>query len=200
VLHGHNATERALAASGADRAAVVHFATHGLIDEAEPERSALALAARPPHEDGILQVREIYRWRLSAALVTLSACDTALGREIAGEGLFGLSRAFFAAGASAVVASLWSVDDESTALFMRHFYGALHAGSDIDAAARSARLAMLGEGGRYAHPYYWSPFIVSGHAARPIAFSRRAAAGAQTAVAPAAVIAFAVVLWFRRRG
>lgn len=200
VLHGRDATEQALAAAGADQAAVLHFATHGLIDEAKPERSALTLAARPPREDGILQVREIYRWRLRAALVTLSACDTALGREIAGEGLFGLSRAFFAAGASAVVASLWSVDDESTARFMRHFYGALHAGSEIDAAARSARLAMLREGGRYAHPYYWSPFIVSGHAARSIDFPRPAAAGAQTAVAPAAVIAFAAVLLFRRRG
>lgn len=200
VLHGRNATEQALAAAGADRAAVLHFATHGLIDETKPERSALTLAARPPRDDGILQVREIYRWRLRAALVTLSACDTALGREVAGEGLFGLSRAFFAAGASAVVASLWSVDDESTARFMRHFYGALQGGSDIDAAARSARLVMLREGGRYAHPYYWSPFIVSGHAARPIAFPRRASSGVQMAAAPAAVIVLAAILLFRRRG
>jgi CHAT domain-containing protein len=199
VLHGQNATERALAAAGIERAAILHFATHGLIDEAKPERSALTLAARPPHEDGILQVREIYQWRLRAALVTLSACDTALGREVAGEGLFSLSRAFFAAGASAVLASLWSVDDESTAFFMRHFYREVRAGADIDAAARDARLTMIREGGRHAHPYYWSPFIVSGHAARPIGFPARAIAGVQTVVPPAAVIVLAAILLFRRR-
>src|SRR5207237_1019980 len=81
------------------RVRILHFATHGLIDEIRPERSALALTASPPGDDGLLQTREIYALPLHADLVTLSACQTALGRNVTGEGMIGLSRAFFYAGA-----------------------------------------------------------------------------------------------------
>src|SRR5207249_2990709 len=115
-------------------AAIVHFATHALFDEERPERSGLALTAVPPASDGLLQMREVYGLKLHAALVTLSACQTALGQNVTGEGLIGLSRAFFYAGANAVMASLWNVNDASTARLMGDFYATLSAGRPIDEA------------------------------------------------------------------
>src|SRR5262249_8588989 len=116
------AVERALARPEGARATMLHFATHAVVDETRPEQSAWALTPLPPSEDGLLQVREIYRLSLDADLVTLSACETALGAEFAGEGLVGLARAFHIAGARAVVATLWSVNDEATAELMDRFY------------------------------------------------------------------------------
>lgn len=162
-LAGARATEPALADAGLAQAAIVHFATHGIIDENRPDRSGLALT---PVEgsDGLLQVREIFRLQLRAALVTLSACQTALGKEVTGEGVIGLVRAFLYAGANAVMASLWNVSDESTADFMEHFYRAVRAGRPLDEAARAAKLAFIGRGDRLSHPYYWAAFVVSGDA------------------------------------
>ena len=108
-------------------------------------------------------MREVYGLTLNARLVTLSACQTALGKSITGEGLIGLSRAFFYAGSNAVVASLWNVNDASTARLMRPFYESLSEGAAIDQALRSAKVALLDGGGRLAHPYFWAPFVVTGH-------------------------------------
>jgi CHAT domain-containing protein len=168
TLEGPAATEVALASPDVSRAAILHVATHGIIDEEHPERSALALTPVPPSSDGILQMREVYRLALHATLVTLSACQTALGKDVTGEGLMGLSRAFFYAGANAVMASLWDVNDRSTARFMTSFYGALAAGAPIDESARQAKRAMIAGDPRFRHPYYWAPFIVTGNAAVPI--------------------------------
>lgn len=181
VLERDQATEANVQAGLAD-AAVVHFATHGLIDEDRPERSGLALTATPPADDGLLQVREVYRLKLRAALVTLSACQTALGKDVTGEGLVGLSRAFFYAGANAVLASLWNVNDASTAEWMTRFYEKLSEGRSIDEAARAAKLDFLRGDTTLRHPYYWAPFVVSGHAgarlpARHLLPSTRAAVG-----------------------
>src|SRR6185436_16634553 len=99
-------------------ARVVHFATHGLVDSRRPERSGLVLSmgdARGRPRDGFLRLADIQELRLSADLVVLSACQTALGKDVRGEGLVGLTRAFMLAGAPRVVASLWRVDDEGTA-------------------------------------------------------------------------------------
>src|SRR4029078_5664729 len=104
-------------------AAVLHFATHGDVNEAEPDRSGLWLA---PHsgrtEPSRLEVGEIVHWRLAADLVTLSACETGLGRLERGEGVIGLQRAFLAAGAGSLLVSLWRVNDRSTAELMNDFY------------------------------------------------------------------------------
>jgi hypothetical protein len=166
TLEQDHATEPELSSLGLERAAILHFATHGLIDETVPERSGLALTAAP-QSDGILQTREIYQLRLRAALVTLSACQTALGKQITGEGILGLSRAFFYAGARAVMASLWNVNDASTAQFMERFYAALRRGESVDAAARTAKRAFIRDP-RLRHPYYWAAFVVSGDAAAPV--------------------------------
>ncbi|MBM3818315.1 MAG: CHAT domain-containing protein [Acidimicrobiia bacterium] len=167
VLQQEHATESRLHGAGIERAAVLHFATHGLIDEDVPQRSGLALT-EAPGTDGILQMREIYGLRLRAALVSLSACETALGKDVTGEGIVGLTRAFLHAGAGAVLASLWNVNDASTAALMARFYGALAEGGPIDEAARDAKLAFLAGDARLRHPYYWAAFVVTGNASAPV--------------------------------
>jgi CHAT domain-containing protein len=121
----------------------LHFASHGLLDERFPLNSALALTIpeRPAEgqANGLLQAWEIFeQMRIDADLVTLSACETGLGKELAGEGLVGLTRAFQYAGARTVLASLWSVGDESTAELMARFYDRLQA-EGCGAARRPAR-------------------------------------------------------------
>jgi hypothetical protein len=168
VLERERATEQALDLPDVARAAILHFATHGVVDETRPERSGLALTSQSAASDGILQTREVYRLTLHAALVTLSACETALGKNVTGEGMVGLSRAFFYAGANAVMASLWDVNDRSTALFMTQFYGAVAGGATLDEATRTAKRAFLAGDPKFRHPYYWAPFIVTGNAAVPV--------------------------------
>jgi CHAT domain-containing protein len=147
------------------RARIVHFATHGVLDSRRPERSGLVLslvdaAGRP--RDGFLRLRDIYRLNLRADLVVLSGCRTALGREIRGEGLIGLTRGFLDAGAPRVVASLWSVQDRATAELMGRFYHALlREGRPPAAALRTAQLALR-QDRRFADPYFWAAFTFQG--------------------------------------
>lgn len=100
--------------------------------------------------------------RLDADLVVLSACETALGEEQGGEGISGLSRAFQWAGARSVLASLWTVPDESTADLMKAFYSSVARGVPRDEALREAQRAILGRGGDAAHPYFWAAFELFG--------------------------------------
>ncbi|MFQ6093694.1 MAG: CHAT domain-containing protein, partial [bacterium] len=142
---------------------ILHFATHGVLDEVVPRRSGVVLALdEDPVEDGFLQIHEIFNLRLGADIVVLSACQTGLGKLVRGEGMLGLSRAFFYAGASSILASLWSVNDRSTAQLMTHFHQNLKDGMEKREALRKAKLTLLSEGGRLAHPYYWAPFILMG--------------------------------------
>ena len=158
-------SRRELAASGqlADYR-ILHFATHGILREDHPALSALILSrydadGRPI--EGRLSLNEIYDLEISADLVVLSACRSALGREIHGEGLMGLPRGFLYAGATQVLASLWNVQDESTAELMTRFYRHLLVeGQPAAAALRAAQRSMLEER-RYA-PYHWAGFIVLG--------------------------------------
>lgn len=143
----------------------VHFATHGLVDSQRPELSGLVLSlvdrtGQPAN--GFLRSHELYNLSLGADLVVLSACRTALGKAINGEGIVGLARGFMYAGSPRVVASLWDVRDAATAELMAHFYRAmLSEGLPAAAALRSAQLAMW-RGGRYAAPFYWAGFILQG--------------------------------------
>jgi CHAT domain-containing protein/Tfp pilus assembly protein PilF len=150
----------------------LHFATHGTVDDRHPDLSGLVLslvdeAGRP--REGLLRAHEIHRLRLGADLVVLSACETALGREVRGEGLYGLARGFLYAGASRVVASLWSVRDEATAQLMSRFYAAMiREGLTPSAALRRAQASLQAEP-RWASPYYWAGFVLQGDWRDPVA-------------------------------
>jgi CHAT domain-containing protein len=144
---------------------IVHFSTHGVLDSAHPELSGLILSLVDEHgqnQKGFLGYQEIYNLRLPADLVVLSGCDTALGKEIWGEGLVGLTRGFMYAGAARVLASLWEVDDYATAELMRLFYQGLKSNQMRPAAAlRAAQLKML-EDVRWRSPYFWASFELQG--------------------------------------
>lgn len=143
----------------------VHFATHGLLDTERPSLSGLVLAQldeKKKPQDGFLRVNDIYNLRLSADLVVLSACQTGLGKEVRGEGLMGLTRAFLYAGAPRVVVSLWNVNDRATAELMAGFYrGMLREGKRPAAALREAQL-QLSRQKQWASPYYWAAFVQHG--------------------------------------
>jgi CHAT domain-containing protein len=144
---------------------IVHFATHGLIDSRTPALSGLMLSRVGEHgapREGFLGLRDIYNLRLGADLVVLSGCETALGREVRGEGLVGLTQGFLYTGAKQVVASLWRVEDRATAELMARFYkGLLVEGLAPAAALRQAQLAVRQEK-RWRSPYYWSGFVLQG--------------------------------------
>jgi CHAT domain-containing protein len=145
---------------------MLHFATHGVIESAHPELSALALSlfdAQGRSQDGFLRLYEIYNLKIRADLVVLSACQTALGKEIRGEGLVGLARGFMHAGAPRVAASLWKVDDRATSELMRLFYAAMLGPQkkSPSAALRAAQLALARDE-RWQSPYYWAAFVLQG--------------------------------------
>ncbi len=144
----------------------LHFATHGLLDSEHPELSGLAFSLFDEHgkkQNGFLRGLDVYNLRLSAELVTLSGCRTALGKEVRGEGLIGLTRGFMYAGAKRVLAGLWKVDDAATAELMRRFYRELLGEKHLAPAAalRAAQVSMLRET-RWRSPYYWGAFVLQG--------------------------------------
>lgn len=117
-----------------------------------------------PKEDGFLHAYEVLNLSLNANLVTLSACETGLGKLSRGEGLIGLTNAFLYAGASSVLVSLWSVD-ESTGLIMKYFYQNLKDGMNKTKALQKAKLSLLEthkKGMSFAHPFLWAPFVLMG--------------------------------------
>ncbi|MCU0249042.1 MAG: CHAT domain-containing tetratricopeptide repeat protein [Vicinamibacterales bacterium] len=144
---------------------VVHFATHGVFDNDNPGMSGIMLSlfdSRGRPQDGFLRVHDIYRLHLPADLVVLSACNTALGRHVTGEGLVGVVRGFMYAGAKRVVASLWKVDDEATGELMRRFYeGMLVNRLSAAAALREAQVGVWSQA-RWKSPYYWAAFSLQG--------------------------------------
>jgi CHAT domain-containing protein/tetratricopeptide (TPR) repeat protein len=186
LLVGPSASEQTLvelADSGSlNRYRIIHLAAHALVDNRRPERSAIVLsrvdlpdATQAALEgrriyDGLLTAREIvHEWKLDSDLVALSACESALGREVAGEGYIGLADAFLQAGARCVLVSLWKVNDRATALLMDRFYANWigTAGVSKAQALREAKewlRSYRDETGRtpFAHQFYWAPFILIG--------------------------------------
>ncbi|OQA33660.1 MAG: CHAT domain protein [Betaproteobacteria bacterium ADurb.Bin341] len=135
----------------------VHFATHGKFRPETPLSSGLYLA-KDPENDGVLTVGELYSMRLDAELVTLSACETGLGKVANGNDIVGLARGFLYAGSRAIVASLWSVDDQATAQLMQSFYRNLARMNKPEAL----RQAQLSTRRAYPHPFYWAAFQITG--------------------------------------
>ncbi len=165
IYLGAEATEGRAKAVGTETTHL-HIASHGLLNDRFPLDSALAFSIpshrREGEDNGLLQAWEIFEQvRIDADLVTLSACDTGLGKVLGGEGLLGLTRAFQYAGARSVLASLWSVSDASTGELMKRFYGYLKAGQSKADALRGAQLDLL-RSTELSHPFHWAGFELIG--------------------------------------
>jgi CHAT domain-containing protein len=144
---------------------IVHFATHGLMNNEHPELSGLVLSlvdkqGRP--QDGFLRLHDIYNLNLPADLVVLSACNTGLGKDVRGEGLVGIVRGFMYAGAARVIASLWKVDDDATAELMTRFYRHMLQENQRPAAALRAAQVEMWQQKRWRSPYFWAGFVLQG--------------------------------------
>jgi len=140
---------------------VLHVAAHAEVDSVDPLHSRILLAAEED-DPGFLEAREVYGVNLAGvSLVTLSACESGLGRIARGDEILGFTRSFLTAGASGLVASLWPVADDSTELLMTTFYGQLARGTEAIDAMREAQRAVLAQR-RFAHPFFWAPFNLIG--------------------------------------
>jgi CHAT domain-containing protein len=161
LLSESRAKEELIKSRPLDEYQILHFACHGFLDERTSMRSALVLTLDDdPEEDGFLQAREISDLRLDADLVVLSACQTGKGRLENVEGVLGLPRTFFYAGARSTISSLWKINDKSTAELMPEFYRHLAAGHNKARSLRLAKLKMLES--RFSHPFYWAAFVLNG--------------------------------------
>ena len=144
----------------------VHFATHGVLNTRDPELSGVILSLvdrSGKSTPGFLAAADVFNLKLPAELVVLSGCETALGKEVRGEGLLGLTRGFFYAGAARVVSSLWKVDDVATSELMTRFYEGMLGREHLRPAAalRAAQEAMWKKKWHQA-PYYWAAFVLQG--------------------------------------
>ncbi|MGE8474433.1 MAG: CHAT domain-containing protein, partial [Paraburkholderia hospita] len=143
---------------------VLHVATHAEADTIDPLHSRILLAPATQPADGpdSLLAKDIYNLKLNnVSLVTLSACETGLGRIARGDEILGFTRAFFYAGATSLIVSMWPVADESSALTMRTFYSQLADGHEAIDAMRTAQLAVM-QNSQFAHPFFWAPFDLMG--------------------------------------
>ncbi len=156
VLVGREVTLAGWMAQKPGRYRYLHFAAHATVSDREPDQSRLLFA------DGVLDARAIRDLELSAELVTLSACETAAGRRVRGEGVVGLSHAFLSAGARSALVTLWPVTDRSTALFMTALYRELHDGRAPAQALRLVRQRWIEGKGPTSHPAAWAPFVLIG--------------------------------------
>lgn len=137
------------------------MAAHAEVDSIDPLHSRILLAAEG-NDPGFLEAREVYAVDLKGvSLVTLSACESGLGRVARGDEIQGFTRSFLTAGASGLVVSLWPVADDSTELLMTKLYGELAKGSEAIDAMRSAQIAVLAQK-KFAHPFFWAPFNLIG--------------------------------------
>ena len=143
----------------------VHFATHGYLDSARPDLSAIVLSLvdhQGNPQDGFLRSHDVFNLNLPAELIVLSACETGLGKDVRGEGLVGLTRGFMYAGARRVIVSLWNVNDKATASLMKRVYsGILKTKKTPAASLRAAQIEMLRQK-QWQSPYYWAGFVMQG--------------------------------------
>ena len=163
VYTGPRASESEIKSDDLKNYSYLHLATHGVVDESDPELSRVYLQPDEPREDGRLYAGEIYNIHLNASLVTLSACKTGLGKIAKGEGVIGLSRALIYAGAKNIIVSFWNVADVSTASLMKDFYEN-QLNNPMAGFSQNLRLAKLDllNDNKYSAPYYWAPFILIG--------------------------------------
>jgi CHAT domain-containing protein/predicted negative regulator of RcsB-dependent stress response len=203
---GFEATPETLKSTDLTKYAILHFATHGILDPKRPENSGLFLSMvnrEGKDQNGFVGLQDIYGLHAPVDLVVLSACRTGLGKDVRGEGLIGLTRGFMYAGASSVVASLWKVDDEATAELMKRFYANMLHGNMPPSAALRAAQNSIREQPQWSAPYYWAAFTLQGEHLRIIKPTQRGAWQIYHAVfsviALAGVVAIGFWWFFNRR-
>jgi CHAT domain-containing protein len=154
---------------------IVHFGTHAFLNSQPLGSSGMLLSMVDQNgveQDGVMSLHDIYKLDLNADLTVLSACQTALGKDIRGEGLVGLTHGFISAGSKSVVASLWKVDDRATAYLMAEFYKSmLEQNMTPSAALRTAKLKMMREK-QWNAPYFWAGFVLQGEYTNRIVMDR----------------------------
>ncbi len=160
ILLRHSVTEHDLKERDLTAYRYLHFATHSFADQRSPVNSGILLQTNESSgEDGILHASEIFGLKISAELVVLSSCETALDFAGGSVGISGFAKGFIYAGAKNIIASLWPSDDTATMLLMRQFYLNLNSDPSIDSALRKSKIQLITSDGPISHPYYWSGFI-----------------------------------------
>jgi CHAT domain-containing protein len=205
VASGFTATREQLLNTDLTQYAILHFATHGLLDPRRPENSGLVLStvnSDGQAQNGFVGLQDIYGLRAPVDLVVLSACQTALGKDVRGEGLLGLTRGFMYAGASSVMASLWKVDDEATAELMRQSYTNMLQKGMTPAAALRAAQNSIRQRPEWQSPYYWAAFTLQGEYRQVV--KPTSAIGAtdlyrKVMIIGAVMLLAGVALWYRYR-
>jgi CHAT domain-containing protein len=208
VLSDVSATRDRLFKTDLAQYAMLHLATHGIFDPDRPEDSGLLLSTTDrdgQQIDGFLRLQDIYELRAPVLLVVLSACETALGRDVQGEGLIGVTRGFMYAGASSVVASLWKVDDAATAELMKLFYSNMLQGGMTPGEALRAAQNSIRQQPDWRSPYYWAAFTLQGEyrqVIKPAAASHATMLGLQWQIGIGVVLLIVLVgfaIRYRRR-
>jgi CHAT domain-containing protein len=160
IITQENATKENLLSLTNKSYRFVHFATHGVFNEESPQYSGLILSP-DANQNNFLSVSDIFEMNLPCEMVTLSACSSALGDNVSGEGIVGLTRGFIYAGAQSVCSTLWDVSGESTAEFMTDFYKLLANDIDKGTALAKTKREMIASS-ELAHPFFWGAFVLSG--------------------------------------
>ncbi len=199
LLTGPEATEASWKSEDLASFETIHVAAHGIADTAHPFRAGILMAPGDSHEDGWVQMREISGTPLSAELVVLCACSSAVGPVDRAEGVVSLPAAFLEAGARGVVATLWDVGDKASAEFMERFYRAIASGRRPAEALRSAKVEMIASGDpRLAHAGAWAPFIFLGDPSSRVALGRWSGVAIAVLAGMGAVLLALLGAWRRR--
>ena len=206
MITGFDATRERLTTLNLNDYAILHIATHGVLDPKRPQNSGLYLSMvdrEGKSRNGFVGLQDIYGLVAPVDLVVLSACRTGLGKEVRGEGLIGLTRGFMYAGASSVVASLWRVDDEATAELMKRFYAnMLQRGMTPAAALRAAQNSIRQEP-QWRSPYFWAAFTLQGEYRQVIKYTPPPPLPRNVRIAIASSLLLLLVVgvrWYRRSG
>lgn len=202
VMKGFDATRETAMSPDVGQYQILHFATHGFLDNEYHELSGIVLSSVDQNgnpTNGLMPLHDIHSLDLSAELTVLSACQTALGKDIKGEGLIGLTHGFMSAGSNTVVASLWKVDDRATAVLMGDFYKSMfQKGMSPSAALRAAKLKLMKEKQTSA-PYYWAGFVLQGEYTNRITVARYQWLRTGLVVAGFLVLVIAALLVIKKR-
>ncbi len=165
IFTGFAATREQFLKANVSDYKILHFATHGLIDETRPELSGIIFSRfseKRENLDEFVRLQDIYGLNLNADLVVLSACETGVGKEVKGEGLLSLNNAFLQVGAKTVLSSLWKVEDAATVELMKNFYQIIAEEKTTSSKALQKAQKKLWESGRYKSPFYWAAFTMQG--------------------------------------